>query len=102
MAETFTQGYALLVGVGQSAVRNVVAPRHRQGRPGDPSRPDRPGPLRLSRRSGPAPPRSNATRDAILEGLDWLAEQVPPNRTRPPSSTSLATAGLRRGPAATS
>ena len=70
------QGYALLIGVGQAAVRKVVTPSDREGRPGDPGRADRPEPLRLSRRPCHLLHDRQATRDAILEGLDWLAQQV--------------------------
>jgi uncharacterized caspase-like protein len=76
MAETFSQGYALLVGVGQSAytpwslpvtvkdaqaIRAILTDASLCAYPDDH--------VRLLH-------DQQATRDAIIEGLDWLAQQV--------------------------
>jgi hypothetical protein len=80
MTESFTQGYALLVGVGQSSnarwslpvtVKDARAIQAVLADPGLCAYPD--DHVHVLHDKG-------ATRDAILEGLDWLAERVDAER----------------------
>ena len=94
MPNAFTHGYALLVGVGQSAyppwslpvtvkdiqaIRAILTDPHR-AYPGD----DRH--IRLIH-------DKTATRAAILDGLAWLKGKPPPTRMPSPWSSTPATAG---------
>ncbi len=78
MAETFTQGYALLIGVGQSAyapwslpvtVKDARAIRTVLTDPSLCAYPDDGRHVHLLH-------DEQATRESILEGLDWLAREV--------------------------
>ena len=96
MPNAFTHGYALLVGVGESAylawslpvtvkdtqaIRAILTDPNLCAYPGD----DRH--IRLNH-------DKTATRAAILDGLAWLKAQAGPTRMPPPWSSTLVTAGL--------
>jgi hypothetical protein len=87
MAETFAQGYALLIGVGQAAyapwslpvtVKDARAIRAVLTDPSLCAYPDDGGHIRLLH-------DEQSTREAVLEGLDWLARRV----TTDPQATAV-------------